>query len=113
MLMKKLIFILIVVASLIPPIVFAQGLPFGGLILTTGVPPNVTCTGDGPFMISPAAGPASTWNNGPGQVAFGQIVSGAWILGLYSGSTCLMEVPPPVFETTYPVFFTNFYGTSM
>ena len=55
-------------------------------------------------MISPAAGPASTWNNGPGQVAFlGRLFLGldTWfVLRIYLSN----GGPTACFETTYPVF---------
>lgn len=97
-------------------VALAQLLPFGGRITAIKTPPNVQCptNANSPFIIVPAgASSAYPWAVGPGQVSFGQIVPSAWILGLYSFSSCIMTNPPPAPSSPYPVLFSNFYGTSI
>jgi hypothetical protein len=114
--MKKFVFLTaIIFFGLSVNLAFAQILPFGGRITAIKTPPNVQCPTDpsSPFTIMPAgSSSASPWAVGPGQVSFGRIIPNAWILGLYNLSSCVMTNPPPAPSSPYPVFFSNFYGTS-
>ena len=113
--MKKFTFAFVVVVFTLGYATFAFAFlqPFGGRITATNIPTNVICATNpnSPFTIQPGFGPTNPWSVGPGLVSFGQITPGAWILGLYGNSECIQENGPEA--NPYPVFYSNFYGTSM
>ncbi len=91
------------------------GIPIGGLITTTNVPPNVICsTGIGPITIK-VAGKGST---SPYLATFAgnrtpqnQASSGRWFLGLYQpGLGCVQENGPE--SHPYPTLNWIIYGVS-
>lgn len=108
------IFVLLAIISL-PLSSFALvSIPFGGRITSVRTPPIVQCGSNAmsPFMITPSYGVPGPWSAIPGPINVGQIVPGAWILGLQTTipGTCFTTTMPPMYYYTNT---TNFYGTSV
>ncbi len=92
-------------------------IPFGGLVTTIHVPPNVACWTDlvsSPFTIMPVGIASPTpWSKMYGVVNVGLITPGAWIIGRYRPSVegCVQVDGPEAHP--FPTFQTDFYGTSI
>lgn len=91
--------------------------PFGGRVITSPIPGAVCPTSlepTSPFAIAPTPlllpGPFSEV---PGPTGHGQVVTGAWILGLHLPvpiPDCLAPIPP---LGSLPVFKAFLFGTSI
>lgn len=102
--MRKIIFLsFVLVFGVFTESAFAQTSPlisFGGRITTAPIPGAVCPTSlrpTSPFILVPANGSiGGPFSEAPGPLAFGQVVPGAWILGLY--------LPTPIPDCTAPAF---------
>lgn len=93
--------------------------PFGGRVLLAPIP-GANCPGTleptSPFNINPAApfGMIGPFAETPGPQTVGQVVPGAWVLGLYLNTPipeCEVGIPP--IAAPLPVYRAYLFGTSV